>query len=136
MKNKLVSKTDCEDTNKKMINVICRYAYATRAFNQNYLHAGVELYLPDLDAENFYLNICRRTNQVISITVFLMTMYSACFMFQIKKKENMLTGNMKRFNLIPILDDVTLFRFLRKYFLPNTKVHILYILWISYAGAL
>ncbi len=95
MKNELISKIACDDKNKKMINVIYRYAYATRVYNQNSLHAGIKLYLPELDAENFYLNMCRGTNQILPIMVFLMTMYNACFIFQIDKKENMLTGTME-----------------------------------------
>jgi hypothetical protein len=107
MKNELISNIACDDTNEKMINLICRYAYVTRAYNQNYLHAGIKLYLPELDAENFYQNMCRGTNQILPITVFLMTMYNACFMFQINKTENMLMGTMEQFDLIPNLDNVT-----------------------------
>ncbi len=97
-----------------MINIICRYAYATRAYTQNSLHARIKLYLPELDAENFYLSMCRGTNQILPIMVFLMTMYNACVMFQINKTENMLTVTMEQFYLIPNLDNVTLFGCLSK----------------------
>jgi hypothetical protein len=80
IKNEIQSKIVGDATNKSMINFICWYAFVTRAYNQNSTHPVVAEYLPGVKAE--YLNMCKGTNKVIPVAVFLMTMYNACFMYQ------------------------------------------------------
>jgi hypothetical protein len=95
-----------------MINYICRYIYATNLHNQNTLHPAVKMYLPEVTGE--YLNTCTGKYQVIPVSVFLMTLYSTCFMFQQDKTDNMLIKALDCFNLIPNLDDETFFTTLSK----------------------
>ena len=73
------SKIVSDPTNKALINFTCRYAFLTRAYNQNSTHTSVVDYLPGMKSE--YLNMCKGTYQVIPVAVFIMTLYNACFMF-------------------------------------------------------
>ncbi len=87
-KKEIPSKIVSNPTNKKMINFTCRYAFLTRAYNQNSTHTAVAEYLPEVKAE--YLNTCKGTYQLIPVAVFIMTLYNACFMFQKDKMDNLL----------------------------------------------
>ncbi len=95
-----------------MINYICRYIYATKLHNQNTLRPADEMYLPEVTGE--YLNACTGKYQVIPVSVFLMILYSACFMFQEDKTDNMLIKALEHFNLTPNLDDEMFFTTLSK----------------------
>jgi hypothetical protein len=87
----------------RMINYVCRYMYATKLHNQNTLHPVVKMYLPEVTGE--YLNACTGKYQVIHVSVFLTTLYNACFMFQQDKTDNMLIKALECFNLTPNLDN-------------------------------
>jgi hypothetical protein len=91
-----------------MINFICRYAFLTRAYNQNSTHPAVAEYLPEVKAE--YLNTCKGTYQVIPVAVFIMTLYNACFMFQKDKMDNLLIKGLERFDMMPNVDDNAFFK--------------------------
>jgi hypothetical protein len=95
-----------------MINYIFRYIYATKSHNQNTLHPAVKMYLPEVTGE--HLNACTSKYQVILVSVFLMTLYNTCFMFQEDKTDNMLIKALEHFNLTPNLDDETFFTTLSK----------------------
>ncbi len=103
IKKEIPSKIVSDLTNKEMINFTCRYAFLTRAYNQNSTHTAVAEYLPDVKAE--YLNLCKGTYQVIPVAVFIMTLYNACFMFQTDKMNNLMIKALERFDLTPNIDD-------------------------------
>jgi hypothetical protein len=65
-------------------------------------------YLPEVKSK--YLNTCKGTYQVISVAVFIMTLYNACFMFQVNKTENLLIKALKRFDMTPNVDDNSFFK--------------------------
>ncbi len=88
IKNEIPSKIVADPTYKHMINFICRYAFLTRAYNQNSTHPAVAEYLPEVRAE--YLNMCKGTYQVIPVAVFIMTLYNVCFMYQTNNTDNLL----------------------------------------------
>jgi len=88
--NKLISKTAQKQSNRAMINFVCRYGYGTRQYNQNSLHVAALMYLPDIYTDNSYLNNCKGIYQVMPVAVFLMICYNACFMFQIDKTDNLM----------------------------------------------
>jgi hypothetical protein len=113
IKNEIPSKIVADATNKNMINFICRYAFLTRAYNQNSTHPAVAEYLPEVKAE--YLNMCKGTYQVIPVAVFIMTLYNACFMFQTDKTDNMLIKALEWFDMTPNVDDNTFFKTMSKY---------------------
>jgi hypothetical protein len=73
---------------------------------------AVEMYLPEVTGE--YLNACAGKYQVTPVSVFLMTLYNACFMFQKDNSDNMLIKALERFNLSPNLDDEMFFITLSK----------------------
>ena len=90
-----------------MINFICRYAFLTRAYNQNSTHPAVAEYLLEVKAE--YLNMCKGTYQVIPVAVFIMMLYNACFMFQKDKMDNLMIKALEGFDLTPNIDDNAFF---------------------------
>jgi hypothetical protein len=99
-KNDIIPNVVSDDMNHQMINY------------QNTLHPAVKMYLPEVTGE--YLNACTGKYQVIPVSVFLMTLYNACFMFQEVKTDNMLIKALERFNLTPNLNDETFFTKLSK----------------------
>ena len=133
IKKEIPSKIVSDPTNKAMINFTCRYAFLTRAYNQNSTHISVVDYLPGLNAE--YLNMCKGTYQVIPVAVFIMTLYNACFMFQKDKTDNLMIKALERFDLTPNIDDnaflKTMSEFMIKYswcdyfiMYPTTKTYL------------
>ncbi len=111
-KNDIIPNVVSDDLNHRMINYICRYIYATKLHNQNTLHPAVKMYLPEVTEE--YLNACTGKYQVIPVSVFLMTLYNAWFMFHEDKTDNTLIKALECFNLTPNLDDETFFTTLSK----------------------
>ncbi len=111
-KNDIIPNVVSDDLNHRMINYICRYIHATKLHNQNTLHPAVEVYVPEVKGE--YLNACTGKYQAIPVSVFLMTLYNACFMCQEDKTDNMLIKALKRFTLTPNLNDETFFTTLSK----------------------
>jgi hypothetical protein len=101
-----------DDLNHRMIKYICRYIYASKSHNQNTLHPAVKMYLSEVTRE--YLNMCMGKYQVIPLSVFLMTLYNACFVFQQDKTDNMLIKALECFNLTPNLDNERFFTTLSK----------------------
>jgi hypothetical protein len=112
--NKTMSSMIGDSTNKAIINFICRYGYATKPYNQNAVHVAITTYLPEVTSGMTHLNNCKGVYQVIPVTVFLMTLYDACFMFQTDKSVNMIIETLQGFDLIPKLDNTSLLRTLSK----------------------
>jgi hypothetical protein len=113
MRKEIPSKIVSDTTNKAMINFTCRYAFLTRAYNQNSTHIAVAEYLPEVKAE--YLNSCKGTYQVIPLAVFIMTLYNACFMFQKEKTDNLMIKALERFDLTPNIDDNAFLKTMSEY---------------------
>ncbi len=111
-KNGIIPNVISDDLNHRMINYICRYIYATKLHNQNTLHPAEEMYLPEVTGQ--YLNTCTGKYQVIPVSVFLMTLYNACFIFQEDKTDNILKKALECFNLTPNLGNETFFTTLSK----------------------
>jgi hypothetical protein len=113
--NELISKTAEKQTNTGMINFVCRYAYATREYNQNSIHSAALTYLPDIYNNNSHLNSCKGINQVMPVAVFLMTCYNACIMFQIDKIDNLMIETLEQLDLMPNLDNASLLQTFSKW---------------------
>jgi len=113
MKKEIPSKIVSDTTNKAMINFTCRYAFLTRAYNQNSTHMAVAEYLPEVKAE--YLNSCKGIYQVIPLAVFVMTLYNACFMFQNEKTDNLMIKALERFDLTTTIDDNAFLKTMSEY---------------------
>ncbi len=113
--NKLISKMAEKQSNTAMINFVCRYAYATREYNQNSLHSAALTHLPDIYSDNSHLNNCKGIYQAMPVAVFLMTCYNTCFMFQIDKNDNLMIEILERLDLIPNLDNASLLQTFSKW---------------------
>jgi hypothetical protein len=57
IKKEIPSEIVSDPSNKAMINFPCRYAFPTKAYNQNSTHTSVVDYLPEVKSE--YLNMCK-----------------------------------------------------------------------------
>ena len=113
IKKEIPSKIVSDPSNRAMINFTCRYAFLTKAYNQNSTHASVVDYLPEVNAE--FLNMCKGTYSVIPVAVFIMTLYNACFMFQQDKTENLMIKALERFDLTPNIDGNAFFKTMSEY---------------------
>lgn len=113
-KNDTLTNVVTDEMNMSMINYICRYIHGMKGYNNNAIHPAVEYYLPGVKGAGF-LNDCVDIYQILPVTVFLMTMYNACFMFQKEKDNNDLLRAMERVNLTPGLDDNTFFSTMSKF---------------------
>lgn len=111
-KNDTLTNVVTDEMNMSMINYICRYIHGMKGYNNNTIHPAVEYYLPEV--KGAFLNSCVDKYQILPVTVFLMTMYNACFMFQKEKDNNDLIRAMERVNLTPGLDDNTFFSTMSK----------------------
>jgi hypothetical protein len=99
------------------------------------------MYLPEMTGE--YLNACTGKYLVIPVSVFLMILYNACFMFQQDKTDNRLIKVLERFTLTPNLEDEMFFTTLSKwnhqtiysdseYFAKNFKHQLLSLTFSGY----
>lgn len=113
-KNETLTNVVSDELNESMINYICRYIHGMKVYNNNAYHPAVEFYLPTGNKDGGFLNDCVDKYQILPVTVFLMTMYNACFMFQKEKDDNDLIRAMERVNLTPGLDDNTFFSTMSK----------------------
>lgn len=73
-----------------LINYITRYCYATRTGPSVTMHAACQDYKITLKQ---YLNSCEGNDEVIPVTVLLVSMYNACYSFQSEtdKRDNLLS---------------------------------------------
>ena len=120
-KNEPVSSVVKDESNVAMINYLCRYIYGMKGYNNNTLHPAVEDYLPEIKKGTF-LNDLTEKYQILPVTVFLMTMYNACFMFQKDKTDNDLIKAMTRVTLNRGLDDSTFFSTMSKSLWKNFQI--------------
>ena len=51
-----------------------------------------------------YINVCTGEFQIIPVTIFLVTLYNACWMFQRKKESNMLIFALDTFDLGDVVE--------------------------------
>ncbi len=62
-----------------LINYITRYCYATRSGPSVTMHAACQDYKITLKQ---YLNSCEGNDEVIPVTILLVSIYNACYSFQ------------------------------------------------------
>ena len=80
-----------------IINYIVRYRLYTRLKPFVKLHGAFSNYVEMTEVR--YTNDCTGEFQIIPVTIFLVTLYNACWMFQHKKESNMLIFALDTFNL-------------------------------------
>jgi hypothetical protein len=81
----------------KVINFIARYGNYTRKSPYVTIHGAYSRYIEMTDPT--YVNACTGDNQVIPVTLFLVVLYNACFMFQEVNDTNLLIMALDTFDL-------------------------------------
>ncbi len=79
-----------------IINFIARFGNCMQKTPYLKIHGGYSKYV-DMTAQ--YINGCTGEVQIIPVTMFLVMLYNACFMYQSDKKSNMLITALDTFNL-------------------------------------
>jgi hypothetical protein len=85
------------DYEVKVINFIARYGNYTRKTPHVTIHGAYSRYVEMTDP--IYVNASTGDNQVIPVTLFLVLLYNACFMFQENKDTNLLIRALDTFDL-------------------------------------
>ncbi len=80
-----------------MINYIARYGPYTQLKPFIKLHGAFSNYVEMTEVS--YINECTGEFQMISVTMFLVTLYNACWMFQSKRESNILIFALDTFDL-------------------------------------
>jgi hypothetical protein len=98
----------------KLIRFLTGYGYATRAAPFCKLHGAYGKYT-NMQNVN-YINNCNDWNRIIPVTVFLVMLFNACFMYQPKTDTNLLITALNRFDYGMNLTDDTFMSKLSKLF--------------------
>jgi hypothetical protein len=104
--------------NARIISCICRFKYWTKAVTNNKVHPALNLYSPSSCAElkkDFFINSLLGNDQVVPVTIFLVTMYNACMLYQKDKTTNLLIPTLQRFDMIRKVSDSTFIDTLSEY---------------------
>jgi hypothetical protein len=80
-----------------MINYIARYGPYTQLKPFLKLHGAISNYVELTEVP--YINECTGEFQIIPVTMFLVTLYNACWMFQLKRESNILIFALDTFDL-------------------------------------
>jgi hypothetical protein len=98
----------------KLIRFLTRYGYATRAAPFCKLHGAYGKYT---NMQNLnYINNCNDWNGIIPVTVFLVMLFNACFMYQPMADANLLITALNGFDYGMSITDDTLMSTLSKLF--------------------
>jgi hypothetical protein len=85
-----------------IINYITRYGPNTRLKPFVKLHGAFSNYVEMMEVT--YINECTGEFQIIPVTIFLVTLYNACWMFQRKNESNMLIFALDTFDLGDVVE--------------------------------
>ncbi len=88
-----------------LIQFITRYGYATRAASFCKIHGAYGRYTNMQKIE--YVNNCEGLNRIIPVTVFLVMLFNACFLYQPKADTNLLIAALNGFDFGMTLSDDT-----------------------------
>ena len=97
MKNVSVNTLLGNEFEVKVINFIARYGNYTRKTPHVTIHGAYSRYIEMTDPT--YVNACTGDSQVIPVTLFLVVLYNACFMFQEDNDTNLLIMALDTFDL-------------------------------------
>jgi hypothetical protein len=97
MKNVRVNTLLGNEFEVKVINFIARYGNYTRKSPYVTIHGAYSRYIEMTDPT--YVNACTGDSQVIPVTLFLVVLYNACFMFQEDNDTNLLIMALDTFDL-------------------------------------
>ncbi len=97
MRNVRVNTLLGNDYAVKVINFIARYGNYTRKSPYVTIHGAYSIYIEMTDPN--WVNACTGDNQVIPVTLFLVVLYNACFMFHDANDTNLLIMALDTFDL-------------------------------------
>ncbi len=80
----------------KLIHFLTRCGYATRAAPFCKLHGAYGKYTRNMQNVN-YINKCNDWNRIIPVTVFLVMLFNACFIYQPKADTNLVITGLNGF---------------------------------------
>ena len=80
-----------------VINFVARYGNYTRESPYVRIHGAFSKYIEMTDPT--WINGCTGEYQIIPVTMFLVVLYNACFMFQKDKETNMLITSLDTLDL-------------------------------------
>jgi hypothetical protein len=87
-----------QDTEVKLIEFLTQFGYATRKSKTVQLHVAHTHYCSDVNGTK-YIQGCDGIHCIIPVTLFLLSLYNACFMFQHNKTTNLLISALDCFDL-------------------------------------
>jgi hypothetical protein len=99
----------------QMIKFLTRYGYATRANPYLKLHGAYSKYT-DIKRGS-YINSCDGWNRIVPVTLFLVTLFNASFMYHDNCEDNLLIMALNGFDIGQSLSDDTFMNTLSKSFL-------------------
>ncbi len=114
LKNNAIHNCIGQTDKVKLIHFLTRYGYATRAAPFCKLHGAYRKYT-NMQTLN-YINNCNDWNRIIPVTVFLVMLFNACFMYQPKADTNLLITALNGFDCGKNLTDETFMATLSKLF--------------------
>ncbi len=114
LKNKAIHNHIGKKEEVELIKFLTRYGYATRAASFCKIHGAYGRYT---NMQNIvYINNCEGWNRIIPVTVFLVMLFNACFMYQPKADTNLLITALNGFDYGMRLTDDTFMTTLSKLF--------------------
>ena len=120
LKNNVIHNRIGQIKEVKLIKFLKRYGYATKANPYCKIHGAYGKYT---NMQNMtYFNNCDDWNRIIPVTMFLVMLFNACFMYQPKVDTNLLITALNRFDYGMSLTNDTFMNTLGKFF-PGIKLH-------------
>ena len=120
LKNNVIHNRVGQVEEVKLIKFLTRYGYATRANPYCKIHGAYGKYT---NMQNItYINSCDNCNRIIPVTMFLVMLFNACFMYQHKADTNFPYHSMNRFDYGMSLTNNAFMNTLSKFF-PGIKLY-------------
>jgi hypothetical protein len=131
LKNESIDNLLGKDEEVKLIQYITRYGVYTRANPYCKLHGAYAKYTKIHNIS--YINNCDGWNKIISVTMFLVTLFNACFMYQTNPRNNLLLTALTGFDYGKSLTNDTFMNTLSKFYtrIKLFKTRIICILMIT-----
>ncbi len=110
LQNKPLQSMVNDENNAKINSYMCRYQYQTKAVTNNKVHPALMQYSPSSGADfkkNYFINNLLGHDRVVPVTIFLVTMYNACMLYQNDETTNLLIPTLQRFDMIGKVTDNT-----------------------------
>jgi hypothetical protein len=131
LKNESIDNLLGKDEEVKLIQYITRYGVYTRANPYCKLHGAYAKYTKIHNVS--YINNCDNWNRIIPVTMFMVMLFNACFMYQTNLRNNLLLTALTGFDYGKSLTDDTFMNTLSKFYtrIKLFKTRIICILMIT-----